>query len=90
MQLEKRFATMYAVDCLHMWLLLDRLRGHSKKADQLIQEVYDAFWRDVEVQVAREGVSVRRSYWLKQLEKLFYASCQVGRAPALPVELHLP
>ena len=38
------------------------------------QELYDHFWADMEVRVRNEGVVVRLSKWMRELEQSFYGS----------------
>eukprot|EP00236_Picocystis_salinarum_P001291 CAMPEP_0183823518 /NCGR_PEP_ID=MMETSP0807_2-20130328/103_1 /TAXON_ID=88271 /ORGANISM="Picocystis salinarum, Strain CCMP1897" /LENGTH=241 /DNA_ID=CAMNT_0026068421 /DNA_START=26 /DNA_END=751 /DNA_ORIENTATION=+ len=73
--LPRKFATMHGLYCLHIWMLLDRLRAEGKDGTRLTQMTYDKFQRDVELLVRKEGVKVRVSKWLKELEKNFYGAC---------------
>ena len=38
------------------------------------QELYDHFWADMETRVRDEGVVVRLSKWMRELEQTFYGS----------------
>lgn len=44
--------------CLHMWMLLVRLRAEGKDGKALAQMVYEAFQDNVEARVRAEGVKV--------------------------------
>lgn len=71
----ERFHERYMVMALHVWLLLRRLRKEGEEGKMLGQEMYDLFAHHVEKEVYNEGVQVRVSKWLAELEKLFYGSC---------------
>lgn len=73
--LPRKFATRHGLYCLHIWLLLDRLRAEGRDGTRLTQMTYDKFQSDVELLVRKEGVKVRVSKWLKELEKNFYGAC---------------
>ncbi|CAL8461833.1 g1364 [Coccomyxa elongata] len=74
MDLEYRFATTYSLLCLHVWLILVRLRAEGKDGKDLAQMMYENFQEDVELRVRAEGVKVRVGKWLGELEKNFYGS----------------
>ncbi|KAK9908990.1 hypothetical protein WJX75_005649 [Coccomyxa subellipsoidea] len=74
MDLEYRFATTYSLLCLHVWLILVRLRAEGKNGKDLAQMMYENFQEDVELRVRAEGVKVRVGKWLSDLEKNFYGS----------------
>ncbi|EIE25197.1 hypothetical protein COCSUDRAFT_40520 [Coccomyxa subellipsoidea C-169] len=74
MDLEYRFATTYSLLCLHVWLILVRLRAEGKDGRALAQMMYENFQEDVELRVRAEGVKVRVGKWLTDLEKNFYGS----------------
>ncbi len=59
MDLEYRFATTYSLLCLHVWLILVRLRAESKDGKDLAQMMYENFQEDVELRVRAEGVKVQ-------------------------------
>lgn len=44
--------------CLHMWMLLVRLRSEGKDGKALAQMVYETFQDNVETRVRAEGVKV--------------------------------
>ena len=44
--------------CLHMWMLLVRLRSEGKDGKDLAQMVYELFQDNVEARVRAEGVKV--------------------------------
>lgn len=44
--------------CLHMWMLLVRLRSEGKDGKALAQMVYELFQENVEARVRAEGVKV--------------------------------
>ncbi len=50
---------MHALLCLHVWLLLVRLRPEGKSGKQLAQMLYDNFQDDVEKRAREAGVKVR-------------------------------
>ncbi len=50
---------MHGLLCLHVWLLLGRLRAEGKSGKQLGQQLYDNFQDDVEKRVRAAGVKVR-------------------------------
>jgi cytochrome b pre-mRNA-processing protein 3 len=68
------FHPRYAFLCLHVWLVLVRLRPEGKDGKKLAQEFYDNFQEDVETRVRQAGVKVRISKQLTELEKMFYGS----------------
>lgn len=53
------FQHVHAMLCLHVWLLLVRLRAEGKDGKRLAQMLYDDFQDDVEVRVRAAGVKVR-------------------------------
>lgn len=57
-QLERKFASEYNMLCLHMWMLLVRLRSEGKDGKALAQMVYETFQDNVETRVRAEGVKV--------------------------------
>jgi len=73
--MPRKFATTHGLYCLHIWMLLDRLRSEGRDGTRLTQMTYDKFQHDVELLVRQEGVKVRVSKWLKELEKNFYGAC---------------
>ena len=68
------FADTHALLCLHVWLLLVRLRAEGSNGAQAAQLLYDFFSDDAEVRVRAAGVRVRVSKWLAELEKMFYGA----------------
>lgn len=56
--LPDRFAATYSLLCLHVWLLLVRLRREGDDGRELAQILYEAFQDDVEIRVHAEGVKV--------------------------------
>jgi hypothetical protein len=60
--------------CLHIWLLLVRLRAEGEDGKELAQMLYENFTDDVEMRVRAEGVKVRVGKWLAELERMFYGS----------------
>jgi hypothetical protein len=48
------------------------------------QEVYDHFWADMEARVRNEGVVVRLSKWMRELEQSFYGSSAAFDAALAP------
>lgn len=61
--------------CLHVWMLLARLRPEGPDGKRLAQMMYDDFQEDVETRVRAAGVQVRVGKQLAELEKQFYGSC---------------
>lgn len=53
------FAATHSLLCLHIWLLLVRLRAEGDEGAELAQKLYDDFQDDVEMRVHAEGVKVR-------------------------------
>lgn len=58
MDLPDDFQHMHALLCLHVWLLLVRLRPEGKAGKALAQQLYDNFQDDVEARVRAAGVKV--------------------------------
>ena len=56
--LETKFADQYNMLCIHMWMLLVRLRSEGKDGKDLAQMMYEAFQDNVEARVRGEGVKV--------------------------------
>jgi cytochrome b pre-mRNA-processing protein 3 len=69
------FQHRHAMLCLHVWMLLVRLRPEGKDGKLLSQLLYEDFQEDVERQVRATGLEVRVSKHLTELEKQFYGSC---------------
>ena len=59
MNIGTAFAQKYAVMCIHMWLLLVRLRAEGDDGKDLAQMLYEHFQEDVEAMVRAQGVTVR-------------------------------
>ncbi|KAK9786183.1 hypothetical protein WJX73_010833 [Symbiochloris irregularis] len=74
-KLGTTFAQQYAVMCIHVWLLLVRLRAEGDEGKELAQMVYENFTDKVEELVHKQGVVVRVSKHLKELETIFYGNC---------------
>lgn len=68
------FQHQHALLCLHVWLLLVRLRSEGSDGRKLSQLLYDNFQDDIEARVRAAGVKVRLSNQLTELEKQFYGS----------------
>lgn len=58
LDLPDDFQHMHSLLCLHVWLLLVRLRPEGKSGKQLAQNLYDNFQDDVERRVRGAGVKV--------------------------------
>ena len=71
---EKSFRGEHSVLVLHVWLLLKRLRVEGESAKGVAQVFYDTYQDDVEHRVHAEGVRVRVSKLLNELEQGFYGS----------------
>ena len=69
------FQHQHAALCLHMWLILTRLRPEGKEGKELSQIFYDNFQDDLEMRVRAAGVKVKVRGQLAELEKQFYWSC---------------
>lgn len=74
--LPDKFSSTYSLLCLHVWMVLVRLRLEKADGKDLAQAMYEDFTDDVELRVHAEGVKVRVQKWLKELEKMFYGSCE--------------
>ncbi|PSC72498.1 ubiquinol-cytochrome-c reductase complex assembly factor 1 [Micractinium conductrix] len=74
MGIPAEFQQQHSSLCLHIWLLLVRLRGEGKDGKQLAQLLYDDFQTDVEDRARKAGVRVRLQTTLTELEKQFYGS----------------
>lgn len=72
--LEDDFRTRHAFLCLHVWMICRRLRRTDMDGKQVLQQFYDGFQHEVEMRVHGEGVRVRVSKWLRQLEDIFFGS----------------
>ena len=73
--LERNFRSLHAMTGLHVWMLLVRLRRRGDEAARVSQDLYLQFQRATELRVYEEGVRVRISKWLKELEKIFLGQC---------------
>lgn len=69
------FQHRHAMLCLHVWMVLKRLRLEGKPGKKISQIMYDEFQDDVEHMVRAAGVQVRLGKHLSELEKQFYGSC---------------
>ncbi|EFN58190.1 hypothetical protein CHLNCDRAFT_57043 [Chlorella variabilis] len=74
MGIPEEFQQMHSSICLHIWLLLVRLRAEGKDGKHLAQLLYDDFQTDVEDRTRKAGVRVRLQKQLTELEKQFYGS----------------
>jgi cytochrome b pre-mRNA-processing protein 3 len=70
------FQHQHAMLCLHVWLVLKRLRMEGKPGRAISQIMYDNFQEEVEKMVRDAGVQVRVRKHLSELEKQFYGSCK--------------
>ena len=50
--LQEDFSTCFYLECLHVWMLLVRLRREGSKTTDLRQDLFDRFWEDITKQVA--------------------------------------
>jgi len=73
--LQENFAQKYSMLCIHMWLLLVRLRSEGKSGKELAQLIHENFQEDVEFRVRAAGVKVRISKHLMDLEQMFFGGC---------------
>ncbi len=76
LHLKDDFRTKHAFLCLHVWMILRRLRKSGPDGKKVSQLFYDNFQHDVEMSVHREGVRVRVNKWLRQLEDIFFGAAQ--------------
>jgi len=76
LRLENDFRTRHAFVSLHVWMVLRRLRGAGADGKSFSQFLYDNFQHEVEMSVHREGVRVRLSKWLRQLEDIFFGAAK--------------
>ena len=76
LDVEASFRGSHAMLSLHVWLVLQRLRGEDmgEAGKGVSQAMYDTFQDDVEYRVHSEGVRVRVKKWLTELEQAFYGS----------------
>ena len=74
-QVPNDFQHRHAMLCLHVWMVLKRLRSEGKPGKKISQIMYDDFQDDVEHMVRNAGVQVRLQKHLSELEKQFYGSC---------------
>ena len=74
--LEDDFRTKHAFLCLHVWMVLRRLRNSGQDGKKVSQFFYDNFQHEVEMSVLREGVRVRVNKWLRQLEDIFFGAAK--------------
>lgn len=74
-QVPNDFQHKHAMLCLHVWMVLKRLRIEGKPGKTISQIMYDDFQDDVEHMVRSAGVQVRLQKHLSELEKQFYGSC---------------
>ena len=72
---DDSFQHRHAMFCLHVWMVLKRLRLEGKPGKKISQIMYDEFQDDVEHMVRAAGVQVRLGKHLSELEKQFYGSC---------------
>lgn len=75
LQVPNDFQHTHAMLCLHVWMVLKRLRIEGKPGKKISQIMYDEFQDDVEHMVRTAGVQVRLQKHLSELEKQFYGSC---------------
>ncbi len=73
--LERTFRSQHAMMGLHVWMLLVRLRRRGEEAERVSQDLYTQFQMATERRVYEEGVRVRISKWLNELEKVFLGQC---------------
>ena len=57
--LPVKFSSTYSLLCLHIWMVLVRLRAEGLDGKDLAQAMYEDFTDDVEMRVHAEGVKVR-------------------------------
>jgi len=76
LHLEDDFRTKHAFTCLHVWMVLRRLRKSGSEGKRVSQFFYDNFQHEVELSVHREGVRVRVNKWLRQLEDIFFGAAK--------------
>ena len=76
LRLPDDFRSRHAFICLHIWMIVRRLRRSGPDGKQVLQHFYDNFQHDVEMRVHGEGVRVRISKWLRELEDIFFGSAK--------------
>ncbi|KAJ4778527.1 Ubiquinol-cytochrome C chaperone protein [Rhynchospora pubera] len=72
--LEKTFKTTFSLLVLHMWLVLRRLKEEGKEGTEFGQYLYEIYNHDLELRVAKAGVNLLLTKWMKDLEKIFYGN----------------
>lgn len=74
MQLPETFAATHSLLCLHIWLLLVRLKEEGEDGADLAQILYEGFQDDVELRVHAEGVKVISSHCVQRLYHIYTLS----------------
>ena len=64
------FRARFGLMSLHLWMVLVRLRSEGPRGQALGQELYDHYWAEMEALVRSQGVVVRLSKWMKELEQV--------------------
>lgn len=59
--LQEDFSTCFYLECLHVWMLLVRLRREGSKTTDLRQDLFDRFWEDITKQVPPPVVCISRN-----------------------------
>lgn len=68
------FQHQHSLLCLHVWLVLHRLRTEGQDGKDVGQAMYDEFQDNVERRARATGAKVRIGKFLKEYELQFYGS----------------
>ena len=75
-ELEESWESEFYVNCLHLWMILVRIRKEGPEMKQLSQEVFDNFWQDLQKGMYHNlGVqSLALNTRTRELQNVFYGS----------------
>lgn len=71
----------YEMLCLHMFLVLERARGHQGRLADVAQELTDEFFKDVDHSLRELGIGdISVPKRMKKLARMFYGRAEAYRA----------
>jgi len=72
---KEDFSTRFYLECLHVWMVLVRLRREGNASKQIRQDVFDRFWQDITKQIHALGVKpIALSARVRELQNAFYGA----------------
>nr|KAJ3421242.1 hypothetical protein HK105_004127 [Polyrhizophydium stewartii] len=72
LNLEESFQSWFSVTILHVWIVNARLRGEGGRGKDMVQEIFNHIWLDVELKLHQAGVKTKISKIATNLLDSYY------------------